>query len=241
MAQQEYFKSALSDFTYEAASGGAIRHLTDLGYTVKQISEQLSFPTPYERVQKTVWQRLLETGVILTEEPGSGKTQRQAKAEYVMERDKYGRISFRRVAAKEAGVETGAVCWKERTFMAGGEAAVLRRERYAAADRRAEVTDAERSRRLAVYLAEKCRENDGDAYLSCRFGLLQRKRPSDLEAVLAVLNERQREYITGLPWEAGICYHRLDQRMQEIAASLCRAGKLQETCYFRKTAEKVAL
>ena len=57
MAEQEYFKSALSDFTYEAASGGAIRHLADLGYTVKQISGQLSFPTPFARVQKTVWQR----------------------------------------------------------------------------------------------------------------------------------------------------------------------------------------
>lgn len=49
MAEQEYFKSALSDFTYEAASGGAIRHLADLGYTVKQISGQLSFPTPLDR------------------------------------------------------------------------------------------------------------------------------------------------------------------------------------------------
>lgn len=241
MAEQEYFKSALSDFTYEAASGGAIRHLTDLGYTVKQISEQLSFPTPYARVQKTVWQRLQETGVILTEEPGSGKTQRQGKAEYVMERDKYGRTSFRRAAAKEEGVGTEAICWKERTFMTGGEAVVCQQQRRAVSGRRAEVPDTERSRRLAVYLAEKCRENDGDAYLSCRFGVLQRERPSDLEAMLAVLNERQREYITGLPWEAGVCYHKLDQRMQEIAVRLYQAGMLQATCYFRKTEEKVAL
>ena len=49
MAEQEYFKNALSDFTYEAASGGAIRHLADLGYTVKQICEQLSFPTAISR------------------------------------------------------------------------------------------------------------------------------------------------------------------------------------------------
>lgn len=241
MAQQEYFKSALSDFTYEAASGGAIRHLTDLGYTVKQISEQLSFPTPYVRVQKTVWQRLLETGVILTEEPGSGKTQRQGKAEYVMERDKYGRTSFRRVAAAKDKEESGVVCWKERTFMAGGEAVVCRQERRTVGGRRAEVPNTERSRRLAVYLAEKCRENDGDAYLSCRFGVLQRECPSELEAALAVLNERQREYIAGLPWEARVCYHKLDQRMQEIAVSLCRAGMLQETCYFRKTEERVTL
>ena len=92
MAEQEYFKSALSDFTYEAASGGAIRHLADLGYTVKQISGQLSFPTPFARVQKTVWQRLLDTGVLLMEEPGSGQGLNRGKAGYTMERDKYGRM-----------------------------------------------------------------------------------------------------------------------------------------------------
>ena len=48
MSEQDFFKSALADFTFEAASGGAIRHLADLGYTVKQITEQLSFPTPCE-------------------------------------------------------------------------------------------------------------------------------------------------------------------------------------------------
>ena len=59
----KYFQKALSDFTYNAASGGAIRHLTDVGYTVKQIMEELAFPTPYERVQKGVWERLIETGI----------------------------------------------------------------------------------------------------------------------------------------------------------------------------------
>lgn len=216
MAEQEYFRNALSDFTYEAASGGAIRHLADLGYTVKQISGQLSFPTPYARVQKTVWQRLLETGVLLTEEPGSGK-KRGGKAGYVMERDRYGRTSFRLAAAKDGGEETGAVCWKERRF---GE-------------------DGGSGRDLAVYLDGKCRESGGEAYISCRFGILSRREPEALEAVLAVLNERQREYITGLPWEEKVCYHRLDQRMQEIAVKLYHAGKLRETCYFRKTGEKV--
>ena len=132
MAEQEYFKNALSDFTYEAASGGAIRHLADLGYTVKQISGQLSFPTPYERVQKTVWQRLLETGVLLAEEPGSGKRRSGGRAEYVIERDKYGRTSFR-LAARDIEEKAGEICWKERKFGEGGEA----------------------GRSLAVYLADK--------------------------------------------------------------------------------------
>lgn len=217
MVEQEYFKSALSDFTYEAASGGATRHLADLGYTVKQISEQLSFPTPYARVQKTVWQRLLETGVLLREEPGNGKSRSGGKAEYVTERDKYGRTSFRLVAAKDDGKDGGPICWKERIFGDDGES----------------------GRDLAVYLDEKCRQNSGEAYISCRFGILLHKEPSGFEAVLAVLNERQREYITGLPWEEKVCYHRLNQRMQEIAVKLYHAGKLRETCWFMKTGERV--
>ncbi|HBA48125.1 MAG TPA: hypothetical protein DCZ91_10080, partial [Lachnospiraceae bacterium] len=73
MGENRYFQKALSDFTYETASGGAIRHLVDSGYTVRQIAEQLDFPTPYERVQKTVWEHLLGQKTILSEKPGSGE------------------------------------------------------------------------------------------------------------------------------------------------------------------------
>ncbi len=218
MAEQEYFKSALSDFTYEAASGGAIRHLTDLGYTVKQICEQLSFPTPYTRVQKTVWQHLLTTGVILTQEPGSGKGGQQGKAEYAVERDQYGRTSFRRVSAAQEKEET--ICWKERTFDADGTVS---------------------GRKLAVYLSEKCKENEGEAYISCRFGKLIREDTVEWERTMSRLNERQQEYLAGLPWEERICYHRLDGRMQEIAVKLYAAGSLREQCYFKKTEERVLL
>ena len=212
MSEQEYFKSALSDFTYEAASGGAIRHLADLGYTVKQICEQLSFPTPYARVQKTVWQHLPETGVVLTEEPGSGMNRKRGRAEYAVEHDKYGRTSFRLISAKEQ--EGQQICWKERSF-------------------------AESGRKLASYLADKCRENDGEAYISCAAALMLRRNPAEYEAVATLLNERQREYLSGLPWEEKLCYHRLDQRMQEIAVRLYAAGKLRDSCYFMKSGEKV--
>ena len=112
MAKQEYFKTALSNFTYEAASGGAIRHLADLGYTVKQIAAQISFPTPYERIQKTVWEHFLDTHVILEEEPGSGK-QRETAA-YVRDYDAYGRASFRRVSDRE--MQKTEIAWKEKCF-----------------------------------------------------------------------------------------------------------------------------
>lgn len=230
MSEQEYFKSALSDFTYEAASGGAIRHLADLGYTVKQICEQLSFPTPYARVQKTVWQHLTGTGVVLTEEPGSGRDRRRGKAEYAVEHDKYGRTSFRLISPKEE--EGGQICWKERRF---GESA----DSSSAGNAGAKIRSAEDGRKLAAYLSGKCRENDGEAYISCRIGLMLKRDPVEYEAAAELLNERQREYLSGLLWEEKVCYHRLDQRMQEIAVRLYAAGKLRESCYFMKSGERV--
>ena len=214
MSEQDVFKSALSDFAFEAASGGAIRHLADLGYTVKQISEKLTYPTPPERVRGAVWKHLLETGVVLTKEPGSGKE--QGKAEYRMERDKYGRTSFRLAAS--GGKNAGVIHWKEGTYCQ------------------------ERDGMPAAYLAKLCGQNGGnDIYISCDFGWWSRRDPEKLTAALGILNERQQEYISGLPWENIVCYHRLDMRMREIVVKLYEAGYYQGTCYCLKTAEKIRI
>lgn len=100
MAEQTYFQKAMSDFVFDVASAGAIRHLTDLGYTVKKIQEQLDFPTPYEKIQKTVWEYLVDTGVILLEKPEIDRG--KEKVRYVREYDSYGKPSFRRVVEVEA-------------------------------------------------------------------------------------------------------------------------------------------
>lgn len=65
----KYFQDALSDFVYDAASGRAIRHLTDSGYTAAQIMQQLSYPTPFKKIQLTITRHLKETGVLLEELP----------------------------------------------------------------------------------------------------------------------------------------------------------------------------
>lgn len=214
MSEQDFFRDALSDFTFEAASGGAIRHLADLGYTAKQISGQLTYPTPYERVRNTIWKRLLDTGVILTKEPGSGTE--HAKAEYKMERDKYGRTSFRLSSVPEE--DAAAVHWKERTY------------------------SQDRDGSLTVYLAEICERNGEDkVYISCDFGLRAGREPEKLAESMQKLNKRQEEYITGLPWENKVCYHRLDKRMQEITVRLYEAGQYQGYCYCQKTAEKIRI
>ncbi len=218
VAKQEYFKNALSNFTYEAASGGAIRHLADLGYTVKQIAEKLSFPTPYERIQKTVWEHFLNTHVVLEEEPGNGAGREAAV--YVREYDAYGRASFRRVASAMDGKQA-AVCWKERKF------------------------DKENDGRLAVYLKRQCdwagKGKSASAYVSCDFGLDVRREKGKLSERLAALDEGQRDYISGLPWEEKRVYHRLDARMQGIIAALYENKAYHGVCYFIETEEKLII
>ena len=214
MDKQDYFRNALSDFTFEAASGGAIRHLADLGYTVKQICERLTYPTPYERVRGTVWQHLLDTQTVLTQEPGSGS--RQGKAEYKVQHDKYGRASFRMEKAPTG--RSGPIHWKERRY------------------------SEETCGSLAVYLADKCNVNGEDeAYATCDFGMRDKREDGSLETAMGILNERQREYISGLLWENKTCYHRLDGRMREIVVRLYTNGYYHGYCYFLKQEEKVEL
>lgn len=240
MSEQKYFQNALSDFTYEAASGGAIRHLAQAGYTVKQISEKLTFPTPYERVRKTVWQHLLATGVVLLEEPGS--VVQCKKSAYLVDHDKYGRTSFRLTTSQEGNKES--VHWKE-------SPAFTKWKRNGA-----------RAEELAVLLMEKCSANgEADAYISCNFGLYGRQRKgeygaenavphtgennmkyaAEYDAVMEALTDRQREYISGLLWEPKVCYHRLDQRMREIIVRLYDAGLYHGNCYFIKLQEKAVI
>lgn len=97
------FHQALSNFIHDFASGGAIRHLADAGLTVTEIAEQLSFPTPKEKVAQEVWKYYLETGKIRLEEP-DGQEEKQSgskdvirRVTYVKEQNAYGRVSMRQV------------------------------------------------------------------------------------------------------------------------------------------------
>ena len=67
--QPKYFEDALSNFVHDVASGGAIRHLVESGYSVNQIMERLDYPTPRERVEKTVYQYMIESGILLSQLP----------------------------------------------------------------------------------------------------------------------------------------------------------------------------
>lgn len=94
----EYFKTALLEFPLDFASGGEIRAFADKGYTVSQIKEKLTFPTPIEEVRRVVWKHYIYTGVIKPEEPDSDtKTERVS---YEKVQDSLGRTSFIQVTKK---------------------------------------------------------------------------------------------------------------------------------------------
>ena len=102
----QYFKTALNDFTADFAAGGAIRVMADKGYSVKKIHDRLDFPLPMEKIRELVWKHYLETGVILEEEPGNGGGSGAAEGfpkeriTYVKVQDEYGRSSFKQVVEK---------------------------------------------------------------------------------------------------------------------------------------------
>lgn len=96
--ENQVFRQALSDFAFDVACGGAIRHLAHLGYTAKEIHERLSFPISYERVRQAYTRYLLDERILLRKKPGEYK---QPAYTYVQEEGKYGKKSFRRVEKEQ--------------------------------------------------------------------------------------------------------------------------------------------
>jgi len=87
------FNKALGNFINDAAAGGAVRHLADLGYSITQISEELNYPIAKEKIAAIMWEHFLNIGKISLEEP----KETHDKVAFVKEQDEFGRISFRRV------------------------------------------------------------------------------------------------------------------------------------------------
>ncbi len=208
----EFFKKALSDFAFDVASGGAICHLADCGYTVSQIMKMLDFPTPKERVRQTVWEHLEDTGYLCLEEPCGGS--RKETYGYVTEYDAYGRKSFRRVTLREKA--PGSVNWRERRFLEEADG------------------------RIGVFLEERCAK-DGEeySYVSCDFGLVRQRDSNRFQEGLLLLLEGQRDYVSELFLERRMVYHRLDQRMRDIIARLYEGGWYHGTGYFIRSEEKI--
>lgn len=63
-----YFEEALSNFVSDFNYGGAIRHLTDLGYSASAIKRKLKIPFDTARIQEVQYKYLLEREMLITEE-----------------------------------------------------------------------------------------------------------------------------------------------------------------------------
>ena len=101
------FNKALGNFINDFASGDAVRYMAKKGYTVSEILEKLSYPTPKDVVSKMVFDYYVNSGDILLSKP-----QREfKKVSFVNDTGPYGRTSMRRVVEKiEIDVDSYIEC-----------------------------------------------------------------------------------------------------------------------------------
>ena len=97
MDRPGYFQTALSNFAMDAACGGAIRHLTDLGYTLDQIVERLDYPASRAKVRQMMMEYLYDSKMLLRKEPSADLF--AAREEFIQEQDAYGRRTLRRISS----------------------------------------------------------------------------------------------------------------------------------------------
>lgn len=209
MGSRTFFEQALANFTFEAACGGAIRHLADNGYTLRQIMERLDYPASREQVQNVLLEHLLAGGILLKDEPDFACV--GEKPDFILEYGPFGKTSFRLKAPKAASSKPA---WRDLPYLPD----VLGP--------------------LPAFLEQKLSENGVSfSYMSCDFGLHRDDWPSALTG----LDERQQDYINGIPWEPVCMYHRLTPRMREILTQLYKEGVYSGSCFFLKTGEKLIL
>lgn len=247
-----YFQNALSGFVTEAACGGAVRHLTDIGYTLDQIVDRLDYPAPRAKVQRIMMDYLYESHVLLRKEPSAELF--APKEQFVQEQDSCGRRTFRKIGVDyisqnnmtnaadltaasqwEKAAQTREILWKESVY------------------------DPKRDGKLTELLHRKC-ERNGEAYsyISCPFGKLTDDQYSQIgkkgqnvqcepgavdaaEEKMSCLNGRQREYLQGIRWEQPVVYHRLNRRMLEIIGKLYEAGAYSGVCFCVTEREKITI
>jgi hypothetical protein len=199
MDEKNIFREALKNFTFDVASGGAIEHLAERGYTPQEIQRRLDFPTPYAQVQEAFWNYCRKKKIIVEEK--SELEKRQEKVHFVTDYDAYGRKSLRRVVEYEE-----------------------RKTPLPDLENFCTVTyDSDKHGGFALFLKEYCGrgdENAANVYVSCDFGLRMKRAPKEYETFLSPLTKQQRLYMEGVPWKRKLVWHQLNLRMAEILAVL---------------------
>lgn len=243
MDKPNYFQTALSNFTTDVACGGAVRHLTDIGYTLDQIVERLDYPASRMKVQRIMMDYLYESRVLLREEPSLALF--AGREEYVQEQDVYGRRTLRRIIHDQDSqykmTDTPDLTPMSRNEETAGKQDILWKE---------SAYDSRRDGKLTELLYRKCQENDEKfCYASCAFrflnidssGYSENEGQTAGTETISCLHKRQQEYLRGIQWEKPIVYHRLNQRMREIIGKLYEAGVYSGVCYFVSSREKIRI
>lgn len=256
MDETNYFQNALSSFVTDAACGGAIRHLADIGYTLDQIVERLDYPAPRAKVQRIMMEYLYESRVLLREEPSEELF--VPRAQFVQEQDAYGRRSMRKIVVDQNG-QNGMTNASDLSMS-------LQKEKAAQAQAnfwKESVYDSRRDGKLTELLYGKSEKNGvAYSYVSCPFGELMNDRHSQFndieydepgvrseingvrtvaEEKTGCLNGRQQDYLRGIRWDQPVLYHRLDQRMLEIIGKLYEAGVYSGVSFFVSSREKITI
>lgn len=232
MEEANVFQSALSNFATDVACGGAIRHLTDIGYTLDQIVERLDYPASREKAQRIMMEHLYQSRVLLREEPSEALFEEQTQ--FVEEQNAFGRRTLRKIKIdqKSQNKVTNAT---ELTMLSHQEE-TARTQVFLWKE---SIYDPGRDGKLTELLHRKC-EKYGEtySYISCSFGKAGNDQYSQNESYL---NGRQREYLAGIRWEQPVLYHRLNRRMLEIISKLYEAGVYGGICYFAAGQEKITI
>ena len=244
MSGTNYFQNALSGFTTEVACGGAVRHLTDIGYTLDQMVDRLDYPASRAKVQRIMMEYLYESRVLLREEPSEELFAPQEQ--FVEEQNAYGRRSLRKVRVDFDS--------QNKTLTTSDLTRLSQREKAARSHNflwKESVYDSRRDGKLTELLHRKCEKNgETYSYISCPFGKTRDDRNSQneqdtagtaAEEKISCLNGRQREYLQGIRWEQPVLYHRLNRRMIEIVSKLYEAGAYGGVCYFLSGQEKITI
>ena len=98
MGEKDLFKQSLNNFINDFASGDAIRHLADKGYTVAQIVGMLDYPTPESHVAEVVWKHYIDTGKVSLNEPAN--TSFVEKITYERRQGAYERMGMKQVVTR---------------------------------------------------------------------------------------------------------------------------------------------
>lgn len=92
------FNKALANMTDEVAYKAAMRHLVESEYSIHEIQNKLTYPIGFNRLQKAVYEYMTECGMIVLNKPLPDEN--IIKAEYILDEDKYGKKTYRRVLKK---------------------------------------------------------------------------------------------------------------------------------------------